>query len=68
VIPQTAAALLAFPALVAPGIVFENLRERRRPSIEQTTFREISGIALASLYFTVLSLTLLAGLRAPNQG
>jgi hypothetical protein len=64
VIPQTAAALLAFLFLVAPGIVFENLRERRRPTFDQTTFREVSRLALASLWFSVLSLVLLAGLRA----
>jgi Family of unknown function (DUF6338) len=61
VIPQTAAALLAFLFLVAPGIVFENLRERRRPTFDQTTFREVSRVALASLCFSVLSLILLEG-------
>jgi Family of unknown function (DUF6338) len=64
VIPQTAAALLAFLFLVAPGIVFENLRERRRPTFDQTTFQEVSRLALASLCFSVLSLILLAGVRA----
>ena len=39
-IPQTAAALLAFLFLVAPGIVFEDLRERQRPTFDQTN---ISG-------------------------
>ena len=63
-IPQTAAALLAFLALVAPGIVFQNLRERRQPAVDQTTFREVSSIALASLSFSVLSLLLLAAVRA----
>ncbi len=63
-IPQTAAALLAFLLLVAPGIVYENLRERRRPKVDQTTFREVSGIALASLSFSILSMAALAGVRA----
>lgn len=63
-IPQTAAALLAFLALVAPGIVFQNLHERRQPAVDQTPFREISSIALASLSFTILSVLLLAVVRA----
>jgi len=64
VIPQTAAALLAFLALVAPGIVFQNLHERRQPAVDQTPFREVSSIALASLSFSILSVLLLAVVRA----
>ncbi len=63
-IPQTAAAVLAFLALVAPGIVFQNLYEQRKPAVDQTPFREASGIALASLSFSILSILLLAVVRA----
>ena len=59
-IPQTFGALVAFLGLVAPGLLFELLRERRRPSIEETTFREASRVALTSLAFTSWAVLLLA--------
>jgi hypothetical protein len=52
-IPESFAALAAFLTLVAPGVTFELLREKRRPTIEETAFREASRIALTSLVFTV---------------
>lgn len=63
VIPQTLGALAAFLALVAPGIVFELLRERRRGRHQETAFREASRVALGSLVFTLLSLLVLTGLQ-----
>jgi Family of unknown function (DUF6338) len=59
VIPQTIAALAAFLFLVAPGLTFELIRERRRPPVDETAFREASRVALASLVFTLLSLLIL---------
>jgi hypothetical protein len=64
VIPQTILALVGFLFLVAPGLVFEIRRERRRPVLEETTFREVSRTALASLVFSVLALAILAWVRA----
>jgi hypothetical protein len=64
VIPQTIAALAAFLFLVAPGLTFELIRERRRPPIDETAFREASRVALASLVFTLLSLLILSIGRA----
>lgn len=58
-IPDTAAALLALLGLVAPGLVYQLRRERRRPSPRQTVLREASRIALTSLIFTVTALILL---------
>ncbi|MPZ83432.1 MAG: hypothetical protein GEV28_24785 [Actinophytocola sp.] len=55
-IPQTVAALLAFLALVAPGIFFEQRRERRRVAPTASVFREVSGIALASLSLTSVAI------------
>ncbi len=52
-IPQTVLSLVAFLFLVAPGLVFELRRERRRPTWEETAFREASRIALASLLLSV---------------
>jgi hypothetical protein len=63
VIPQTLGALAAFLTLVAPGIVFELRRERRRGRHQETAFREASRVALGSLLFTLLSLLVLTGLR-----
>lgn len=62
-IPETFGALLTFLGFVAPGVAYELLRERRRPSIEETTFREASRVALTSLVFTVTTLILLAVIR-----
>ncbi len=62
-IPETAGALLAFLGLVAPGLVFELLRERRRPGTTETAFREASRVALTSLVFTVGALLLLGVLH-----
>lgn len=63
-IPDTAAALLALLGLVAPGLVFELRRERRRPQAVETTFREASRVALTSLLFTLASLGVLLPLSA----
>jgi hypothetical protein len=63
VIPSSVGAFIAFLSLVAPGLVFQMAREARRPTYEETTFRELSRVALTSLIFTFASLALLAGLR-----
>lgn len=63
-IPQTVLALVGFLFLVAPGLVFEIRRERRRPTLEETAFREASRTALASLFFTVVAVSILAAIRA----
>ncbi len=58
-IPQTAGTLAAFLALVAPGLLFDLLRARRRETSTETTFREISRTGLSSLVFTVSSIVIL---------
>lgn len=52
-IPQTLGALIGFLGLVAPGLAFEAMRERRRPQIPGSAFREASRVALASLWLVV---------------
>jgi|ERR1035438_435144 hypothetical protein len=59
-IPDTLGALLAFLGLVAPGITFYLVLERRRPRQSSTTFREVSLVALASLGLTLAAVSLLA--------
>jgi hypothetical protein len=59
VIPQTILSLVAFLFLVAPGILFELRRERRRPGRKETAFREAARTALASLLFSVAAVLVL---------
>lgn len=61
-VPSTVGSLLGFLGLIAPGLVFELRRERRRPSYEESVFREISRLALVSLVFTMLSLSIVLAL------
>jgi hypothetical protein len=66
VIPETVASLYAFLGLVAPGLVYQWLRERARPALKESAFREAGRVALTSLIFTSFSLvawTLLAPYR-----
>jgi hypothetical protein len=62
-IPGTFGTTLTFLAFVAPGLLFELLRERRRPSSEESAFREASRIALASLAFTLTTSLVMLGVR-----
>lgn len=66
-IPQTLGALVAFLTLVAPGIVFELLRERRRAGRTESAFREAARVALGSLGFSMVSSLLLLGVQALSQ-
>lgn len=67
-IPQTMGALAAFLALVAPGIVFELRRERRRARRAETAFREAARVALGSLVFTMSSVLVLTASQAVSGG
>jgi hypothetical protein len=62
--PDTLGTLLAFLALIVPGLAFELLRERRRPFIEETAFREASRIALTSVIFTGSSVLVVTAISA----
>jgi Family of unknown function (DUF6338) len=64
VIPQTAAAFVAFLLFVLPGLVFELRRDRRWPQRGESAFREISRVVLASSLFSALALLILIGVRA----
>jgi hypothetical protein len=72
VIPETFGALLAFLGLVAPGLVYRTVIQRRRPERNDSTFVEISRVALTSLVFGLGSLAILwllqrsAGLAVPD--
>ncbi|WP_410656327.1 DUF6338 family protein [Amycolatopsis sp. lyj-112] len=57
-IPQTFGTLVAFLALIAPGLAFELTRERKRPARSDSVFREASRIALASLILSAAAVVI----------
>jgi len=50
--PDNALAFLAFLVLVAPGLLYEILRERRHPGYSDSAFREASRVAFTSMVFS----------------
>lgn len=48
-----------FLLFVAPGLLFDLLSERRRASVEESSFREASRVALSSLVFTTAAWAIL---------
>jgi hypothetical protein len=62
-IPETFGSLLAFLALVAPGLVYRAVLHRRRASPNDSAVVEASRIALTSLVFSLAGLTVLWLLR-----
>jgi hypothetical protein len=67
VVPQTIGALASFLALVAPGIVFELLRERRRAGARESAFHEASRVAVSSLAFSLAATAILVGVHAATS-
>ncbi|MDR7383505.1 DUF6338 family protein [Promicromonospora iranensis] len=63
-VPESLATVYAFLGLVAPGLLFQLLRERARPALEESAFREASRVALTSLAFTTASILILAAASA----
>jgi hypothetical protein len=57
-IPSTVAGLLALLGCIAPGLVFQLRRERYLPGAQESVLREASRIALTSLLFTGIALSL----------
>lgn len=58
------AAVISFFFFVAPGLTYELIRERRRPQVEESSFREATRIALASVLLSTLSVAVIALVRA----
>ncbi|HEX8867961.1 MAG TPA: DUF6338 family protein [Lentzea sp.] len=63
-VPQTIGTLASFLVLVAPGIVFELLRERRRAGGQESAFHEAARVAVSSLALSLASTLLLLGVHA----
>jgi hypothetical protein len=61
-VPESVAALYAFLGLITPGLVYQLLRERSRPALDESSFREASRVALTSAVLTTLSLLSVAGI------
>lgn len=54
-IPSSLATVIGFVFFVAPGLLFEMLLDRRRPTKVESAFREASRVALFSTPFTIVS-------------
>ena len=54
--PEGWGSALAFLLFVAPGIAFDLLSRRRRAAADESTFREVSRVALSSLAFSLPAL------------
>jgi hypothetical protein len=63
VVPGSWLSVLLFVVLVAPGLLFDLLSDRRRAGFLESTFREISRVVLASFFFSVLAFSVLVALR-----
>ena len=62
-IPDTLLSLILFLGLIAPGLLYQLLWERRHPALEETAFREASRTALMSLLFSGLACIVIVLIR-----
>jgi Family of unknown function (DUF6338) len=62
-VPTTWLAVLFYVLLVAPGLLYDLLAERRRAKISESAFREASRTVLASLIISIISFSILAVIR-----
>ncbi len=62
-VPDTLGSVAAFFFFIAPGLLYELLSQRKRPSPDTTTFREISTVALISVVCTTVAVALLGAVR-----
>lgn len=63
-VPGDWLSVLFFFILVAPGLLFDLLSDRRRAGATESTFREASRIVLASFIFSGIAIGILAAVRA----
>jgi hypothetical protein len=62
-VPGSWLSVLLFFLLVAPGLLFDLLSERRRAGFSESGFREVSRVVLGSLAFSGFAFALLAIMR-----
>ena len=53
--------------MVAPGLIYSTIAERRRPSHSDSTFSEAGRVALTSLVFSLTTLALLWPLQRHSR-
>lgn len=58
---STVIGLIWLVFLVAPGLLFDLLRERRLPTVQESAFRESSRVVLSGVIFNVLAVLVLRG-------
>ena len=63
-VPGSWLSVFLFFLLVAPGLLFDLLSERRRAGFSESAFREISRVVLGSLFFSGFAFTVLAVVRS----
>jgi hypothetical protein len=64
VIPATWVSVVLFLLLIAPGLLYDQLAQRRRVAPTESGFREASRVILASLIFSAIGLSVVAIARA----
>jgi hypothetical protein len=62
-VPTTWLAVLFYVLLVAPGLLYDLLAERRRAKVSESVFREVSRTVLASLIISTISFGILVTIR-----
>jgi Family of unknown function (DUF6338) len=62
-VPSTWLAVLFFVLLVAPGLLYDLLADRRRAKASESAFREVSRTVLASLIVSTISFSILVAIR-----
>ncbi len=63
-VPSTWLSVALFVFLIAPGLLFDLLAERRRAGRPESAFREASRVVLASLAFTSAGIAVISLVRA----
>lgn len=63
-VPSTWLAVVLFVVVVAPGLWFELLSEKRKVGVTESVFREASRVVLSSLLFGTVAVSILALIRA----
>ncbi len=61
--PNSAASLVVFAALAAPGLVFYLVRDSRRPSRDKSALRETAGFVVVGLVCDILALLVFGAVR-----
>jgi hypothetical protein len=62
-VPSNWLSVVLFLLLIAPGLLYDLLAQRRRVEAPESAFREISRVVLASLAFSGIGLLVVGGLR-----